>query len=169
MLRQEGLVTERPTRGLVVRELNRTEVEDLFDMREALEVTSCRLAAQRATEDDLRTLKSLLDQSREATARGDVEEALDANGKFHDEISRIARNDLLRAVLEPLHGRLQWLFRQTTDLEQLCTQHEELLDAIASADTWMAAQEAEKHVRTSRHSTLRALFQQTSSPRAASG
>ncbi|MBG0738561.1 GntR family transcriptional regulator [Paeniglutamicibacter antarcticus] len=159
MLREEGLVTERPTRGLVVRELTRADVEELFDVREALEGMSCRLAAQRATDMDLSALKQILDQAKEATARKDVGAAREANGKFHDEIPRLAHNELLRNILEPLHGRLQWLFRQTDDLELLCSEHEQLLDAIASGDADLAARVAEQHVRSSRHRTLHALFQ----------
>ncbi len=159
MLREEGLVTERPTRGLVVRELTRADVEELFDVREALEGMSCRLAAQRATDTDLVALKHFLDQAKEATARKDVSAAREANGKFHDEIPRLAHNELLRNILEPLHGRLQWLFRQTDDLELLCSEHQQLLDAIASGDAELAAKVAEQHVRSSRHRTLHALYQ----------
>lgn len=159
MLREEGLVAERPTRGLVVRELTRTDVEELFDVREALEGMSCRLAAQRATDTDLQALKQLLDAAKDATRRQDVGAAREANGKFHDEIPRLAHNELLRNILEPLHGRLQWLFRQTDDLELLCSEHEQLLDAIASGDADLAAKVAEQHVRSSRHRTLHALFQ----------
>ncbi|MCZ2403688.1 GntR family transcriptional regulator [Paenarthrobacter sp. Z7-10] len=160
MLREEGLVAERSTRGLVVRELTRADVEELFDVREALEAMSCRLAAQRATDTDLLALKRLLEEAKDATGRQDAGAAREANGRFHDEIPRMAHNELLRNILEPLHGRLQWLFRQTDDLELLCSEHEQLLDAIASGDTELAARAAEQHVRSSRHRTLHALFQQ---------
>jgi DNA-binding GntR family transcriptional regulator len=159
MLREEGLVAERPTRGLVVRELTRADVEELFDVREALEGMSCRLAARRVTEPELLALKGLLEQAADATRRQDVDAAREANGKFHDEIPRLAGNELLRNILEPLHGRLQWLFRQTDDLELLCSEHEQLLDAIASGDADLAARVAEQHVRSSRHRTLHFLFQ----------
>lgn len=159
MLREEGLVAERSTRGLVVRELTRADVEELFDVREALEGMNCRLAARRATETDLLDLKQFLDEAKAATLRLDAGAAREANDRFHDEIPRVAHNELLRNILEPLHGRLQWLFSQTDDLELLCSEHEQLLDAIASGDAELAAKVAEHHVRSSRHRTLYALFQ----------
>lgn len=75
MLREEGLVAERPTRGLVVRELTRADVEELFDVREALESMSSRLASRRATEADLHGLKKLLDEAKAAPERNDVRES----------------------------------------------------------------------------------------------
>jgi len=151
MLREEGLVAERSTRRLVVRELTRADVEELFDVRDAVEGISCRLAARRATETDLLALEQVLDEAKAATLRLDAGAAREANGRFHDEILRVAHNELLRNILEPFHGRLQWLFRQTDDLELLCSEHEQLLDAIASGDAELAAKVAEHHVRSSRH------------------
>ncbi|MDJ0357985.1 GntR family transcriptional regulator, partial [Paenarthrobacter sp. PH39-S1] len=46
MLRQEGLVSEKPnSRGIVVSSLSPEEVADLFDVRQALEVLACELAS----------------------------------------------------------------------------------------------------------------------------
>ena len=77
-LRQEGLLTELPKRGIAVRSLERKDVEELFDVREALEVMACQLAAQRATEDDLGMLRDLVQRSREAVSAHDVITAREA-------------------------------------------------------------------------------------------
>lgn len=161
MLREERLIADRSTGGLVVSELTRADVEELFDVREALERMSCSLAAQHATEDDLLFVKRLLVDAKNATQAQDIAAAREANGRFHDELPRLAGNELLRSILDPLHGHLQWLFRQADDLEVLCTEHEQLLDAIASGDAETAARAAELHVRSSRKRTLSALFQRS--------
>ncbi|MGW5641678.1 GntR family transcriptional regulator [Saccharopolyspora sp. NPDC003752] len=146
MLIQEGLVAERASRGSVVARLSDKDVEDLFDVRLSLEVLACRLAAQRATPEDIARLDALLDRAADALARGSINEAHRANSEFHDEVTRIADNGFLRAALEPLQGRMHWLFRHVTDLPELVQEHRDLLAAIASGDLERAAAQSAHHI-----------------------
>lgn len=146
MLGQEGLLAERATRGSVVAALSEKEVEDLFDVRASLEVLACRLASQRATPEDLGRLEGLLADAADALARGSINEAHRFNNDFHDEVTRIADNTFLRTALEPLQGRMHWLFRHVTDLPELIEEHRELLAAIASGDPERAAAQSTKHI-----------------------
>ncbi|GAA3706840.1 GntR family transcriptional regulator [Zhihengliuella alba] len=146
MLRQEGLVAEKATRGSVVAGLTEKDVRDLFDMREALEVLACRLAAERATEDELAALERLLSDAEAHLARGAADEARRANSEFHDAVTRICDNELLRNALEPLQGRMHWLFRHADDLAELIAEHRRLLLAIASGDPDRAGLESACHV-----------------------
>ncbi|MHC8609521.1 GntR family transcriptional regulator [Paenarthrobacter ureafaciens] len=146
MLRQEGLIRDRAGRGSEVSGLSAKDVEDLFDVRQSLEVLACRLAAKRATAEDLRHLESLLDQAEKFLAKGSILEAHRANSEFHDAITRIANNDFLRSALEPLQGRMHWLFRHVSDLPELIREHRELYAAIASGDPDRAAHQSASHV-----------------------
>src|SRR5882757_3844686 len=56
----EGFVTFETPRRTVVRRLTRTDVTELFELREALEVYAAGRAAERATQEGLAELKSLL-------------------------------------------------------------------------------------------------------------
>src|SRR6478735_7604220 len=61
MLRQEGILSERAnSRGMVVSSLTPEQVADLFAVRLALEVLASKLAAARATREELAHLNSLL-------------------------------------------------------------------------------------------------------------
>lgn len=146
MLVQEGVLAERASRGSVVAALSEKDVEDLFDVRHSLEVLACRLAAQRAAPEDIARLGSLLDRTEDALARGSVNEAHRLNSEFHDEVTRIADNNFLRAALEPLQGRMHWLFRHVRDLPELVREHRELLAAIASGDPERAATQSTHHI-----------------------
>lgn len=146
MLVQEGLLAERASRGSVVAALSEKDVEDLFDVRLSLEVLACRLAAQRATPEDVERLEALLDRASDALARGSINEAHRANSEFHDEVTRIADNGFLRTALEPLQGRMHWLFRHVTDLRELVQEHRDLLAAIASGDAERAAAQSAHHI-----------------------
>src|SRR4029453_16918276 len=146
MLRQEGLIQDRASRGMEVAGLSAKDVEDLFDVRQSLEVLACRLAAKRATDKDLDQLKGLLDEADRCLAKGAVMDAHRANSEFHDEITRIANNDFLRSALEPLQGRMHWLFRHVSDLPELIQEHRDLYSAIASGDPERAAAQSASHI-----------------------
>ncbi|MBT8161865.1 MULTISPECIES: GntR family transcriptional regulator [Arthrobacter] len=146
MLRQEGLIQERASRGSEVAGLSPKDVEDLFDVRQSLEVLACRLAATRATNEDLEHLAGLLEEAERCLAKGSILEAHRANSEFHDAITAIANNDFLRSALEPLQGRMHWLFRHVSDLPELIQEHRELYAAIASGDPGRAATQSASHI-----------------------
>ncbi|WP_434612197.1 GntR family transcriptional regulator [Arthrobacter sp. A5] len=148
MLRQEGLVSEKPnSRGIVVSSLSPEEVADVFDVRQALEVLACELASARATPEDLAYLGGLLDQADLGLEQGSILEAQNANNEFHDAITSIAANDFLRAALEPLQGRMHWLFRHASDLPELIQEHRRLFEAIATGDPKHAALVSYEHIQ----------------------
>ncbi|WP_285245638.1 GntR family transcriptional regulator [Pseudarthrobacter sp. fls2-241-R2A-127] len=146
MLRQEGLISDRGARGAEVSSLSPKDVEDLFDVRQSLEVLACRLAARRATAEDLAYLKGLLDNAEGFLAKGAVMEAHRSNSEFHDAITGIADNNFLKSALEPLQGRMHWLFRHVSDLPELISEHRELYTAIASGDPDRAAAQSASHI-----------------------
>lgn len=146
MLRQEGIISDRSGRGAEVSALSTKDVADLFDVRNSLEVLACRLAATRASEADLQKLHNLLGAAEEYLAKGSVLEAHRSNSEFHDLITRIADNDFLRSALEPLQGRMHWLFRHVSDLPELLQEHRALYLAIASGDPERAAIQSASHI-----------------------
>ncbi|WP_427135404.1 GntR family transcriptional regulator [Pseudarthrobacter sp. S9] len=146
MLRQEGLISDRASRGTEVSTLSPKDVEDLFDVRQSLEVLACRLAAVRATPQDLEYLEGLLEEAQRCLTKGAVMEAHRANSEFHDAITRIADNGFLKSALEPLQGRMHWLFRHVSDLPELIQEHRELYAAIAGGDPERAATQSASHI-----------------------
>lgn len=157
-LETEGFVQVVPRKGVVIRQLSRKNVEELYDVREALEVLATRRAAENSGPADRRRLNQHLTQARRALDAGKIERFGAANEAFHDEIIALARNELLAEMLEPLQGRLHWLFRQIDDPESLLDEHRRLYDAIASGDPDVAGARALEHVRINRAIALRVLF-----------
>jgi DNA-binding GntR family transcriptional regulator len=158
MLESEGMVSVLPRRGgVLVRQLDREDVEDLFDVREALEVLAARRAAGRADQAGLDALGRLLDTARRAHAAGDAEAVDAANTEFHEQVYRLGRNRLIPEMLGPLTGRLRWLFRQNIEHVRVLADHERLHRALADHDPDLAAAVALEHIRASRRMVLRML------------
>ncbi|TXI57788.1 MAG: GntR family transcriptional regulator [Mycolicibacterium mageritense] len=157
-LQREGLAESLPSRGLVVSTLDQRQVTDLFGIREALEVHAVREATVRIAQGTPHHLHDALADARTAIASGDVDAAHAANARFHDEIIALSGNVLLEGILEPLMGRLHWLFRQILDVEMVIDEHQRLCDAMVAGDPERAATLARAHVLTYRAHTLDYLF-----------
>ncbi|MEU4489168.1 GntR family transcriptional regulator [Streptomyces purpurascens] len=154
----EGFVHFETPRRTVVRRLTPTDVKELFELREALEVYAAGLAASRATPEDLAEVQELLDRAAAATEAEDAEAITDVNSRLHDRIVAMAGNSLLTEALEPVAGRLRWMTRRNEEWPQLLVEHRELYEAIASGDPDRARAHALTHVRTNYRSTVRQLF-----------
>lgn len=156
-LKGEGLISQLPRSGMVVTELTRQMVEELLDVREALEVLSVRQATQRATPSEIKRLRKLLDTAATALQREDLKAFNRTNSLLHDLITQMARNDLLASLIQPLQGRLHWLLRQNGDPRLVHAQHVAVCEAIAAGDPHRAEQVALEHVQTSRDLALSSL------------
>lgn len=156
-LESEGFVELLPRRGAVVRDLTRSVVADLFDIRQVLEGLAARLVAEHIDADGLARIAAVVEDGRRAVEAGDHSWAGTANTAFHETLLDLTGNPSLRAVLAPVTGRLRWLFRQTTDHERVQAEHEQLYAALRSGDAELAAAVAVAHVRASRHMVLDAM------------
>ncbi|MGA5897611.1 GntR family transcriptional regulator [Streptomyces venetus] len=160
----EGFVHFETPRRTVVRRLTPTDVKELFELREALEVYAAGLAASRATPEDLAEVQELIGRAAAATEAGDAELITDLNSRLHDRIMAMACNSLLTEALEPVAGRLRWMTRRNEEWPQLLVEHRELYEAIASGDPDRARAHALTHVRTNYRSTMRHLFGDEEAP-----
>lgn len=154
----EGFVLFETPRRTVVRRLTPTDVDELFELREALEVYAAGLAAERAGRDSLAELEELLDQAAAATRARDAERITDINTRFHDRVLAMAGNSLLISVMEPVDGRLRRLTRQNEQWSELLDEHRALYEAIASGDRDRARASALAHVQANHRTILDLLF-----------
>jgi DNA-binding GntR family transcriptional regulator len=152
VLESEGLVVAQPRRSAVVATLSRQDVQDLFDVRLALEPLAARLAAQRAGPAAAAALHEITAAAGAAAAARQLDRVAELNTRFHATICGYSGNLLLRTMSERLHARLQWVYRRgaADRLTHSWAEHEGMLAAIRSGDGDRAAAEAGRHVRNAR-------------------
>lgn len=149
LLAHENLVVVTPRHGLYVADVNVGDLEQLSEMRLSLESLSARLAAQRATADDLVVLEALRQERSTLTAE-DSRRLFDLDHKFHQAIAKAARNKYLSQTLDRLFGlsRRLW-YLVLPDMGYLPTAVEEhlvLVEAIKAGDADRAGQIMYDHV-----------------------
>nr|NLD39842.1 GntR family transcriptional regulator [Actinomycetales bacterium] len=157
-LASEGFVTIVPRRGALVTELRREHLEEIFEVREALEAQESVLAAQRATPAQRAAMRAAVEEAAAAAGRGDMEVMNAANIRFHEILAQSTRNSSLASILGPIKNRFNWIMRQSEETLGVAEEHRALLEAIEAGDTELARALAIGHVRTSKRLTLTVLF-----------
>jgi DNA-binding GntR family transcriptional regulator len=160
-LHAEGLVIMRPNRSAFVSSLTVREVEELFEIRAALEVLAVRTAIAAMTSDAMAELVALKD--RMDRARRDLPEWLKRHDDFHQMICSLGG----RTRVPQEVGRIRLAIRpyilmnmRMYDLVEMPGhEHSALLDALASGDVARAEQTMHDHVTNPAKSLIKFLQQ----------
>jgi DNA-binding GntR family transcriptional regulator len=150
LLAHENLVVITPRHGLYVADVNVPDLEQLSEMRLALEGLSARLAAQRANDDDNAVLEALRHEQASTPAE-DSRRLFDVDHKFHQTVAQAAHNKYLAASLERLFGLSQRLWYLALPslgfLPSSVEKHLELVEAIKTRDGDQAERIMREHVK----------------------
>jgi DNA-binding GntR family transcriptional regulator len=150
LLAHENLVIITPRHGLYVADVNVPDLEQLSEMRLALEGLCARLAAQRATADEILILETLR-QEQASTPAEDRRRLFDIDHKFHQAIAQAAHNRYLADSLERLFGQSQRLWYLALPklgfLPGAVEKHLDLVQAIENGDGNEAEQIMRGHVQ----------------------
>jgi DNA-binding GntR family transcriptional regulator len=140
MLQSEALVVLVPHVGATVATISKNSILDVFTMLEGLETVGTRLAAERATAQDLEGLSILVHEMEQMIAQGRNEDWADLNTRFHLTIAAIPG----LAMLEEMTARVltcwdrvrRYYFRGVLvhRVDQAQQEHHEMLVAITGRD-----------------------------------
>jgi DNA-binding GntR family transcriptional regulator len=151
-LEAEGWVDLRPSQGAFVHVPTDHEVDELFDVRELLEVETARLAARAASGDDVERLRAIWREGEIAVRSGETERIVIANNEFHAELARVAGNAVLAELAGVVSRRVRWYYRMVAPLrgQESWAEHRDLIDAVEAGDEERAAEVARKHTERTR-------------------
>ncbi len=160
-LELEGFVVMIPRRGTYVADLSIKDINEVFEIRTALDVLAAGLAVERITEDELEQLERLLVEIGELIETDDTDRIVEVDSQFHDVLYRASRNDRLVGIINNLREQftrfrsisIQYPGRMVKSVEE----HRRLVEAIASRDTELAQQIAREHMENSEQTLLQDL------------
>lgn len=147
-LDSEGLVVMRPNRGATVTHLTSFEVEELFEIRVALEVLAARVAVPHLTNDVKSELISL--RQRMDAARHDPLVWVKRHDEFHQFICEIGNRRRLAHEVARIRNSVQpyvlMYMHVYNTIEIPGLEHSSLIDALASGDVQLAERVMREHV-----------------------
>ena len=162
-LELEGFVIMIPRRGTYVADLSIRDINEVFEIRTALDVLAAGLAVERITEDELEQLERLLVEIGKSIEGDeiDIDKIVETDSQFHDVLYKASRNDRLVGIINNLREQItrfrsismQYPGRMKVSVEE----HRQLVEAIAERNTELAQQIAREHMENSEQTLLQEL------------
>lgn len=157
----EGLVVIEPNRGARVRSVDRSFVENVFDLRNALEALMARRAAERRSDADLVAMRTAADQFVAAVRAEQRQAVLQANRALHDAVYLASGNTEAFEVFKRHWVLVTTLFdsygfdedRMQGEIEE----HTYIIYAIRQGDGAAAAAVMSTHIERAKQDLLRRM------------
>ena len=161
-LESEGLVKPLERRGFSVARDSREEMEDLFDIRAALEGYAIRLICDCITDESIDALKDLIHKAENALKRKKLDEIFKYNTRFHDILHGVISHksrfytliaDTRKYVLRYRKDSLHYL----TGARRTIDGHKKILMAIGLKDPDLCERVMREHVQEAKEEALRTI------------
>ncbi len=143
-------------------QLNAVTILEVLEVRRGIEKQSVELAAQHRTADDMAQLQQTLVALRQNRHELSVYSQLDA--QLHLQIAVASQNSLLRYFVESFSGAFRHVSlaglqnrRTQLELDQVHTDHEEMVDAVVCQRIDNAVRIMDQHVTSAIHAIRRTL------------
>lgn len=154
-LSKEGYLTFLRGRGVTILPISRKEAEDIVEMRNILELSGCRLAAERATQAQIEELRVwIMQMEHELGSSGDPTQMYKLDRGFHESIFVAAGNAWLADAAENCRDHFLRVEGQTgfDSLERskrIIEEHIVIYEAILDRDVVRAEQAMTQHLKSS--------------------
>jgi len=158
MLEKERLIERQPQKGYRVGTFSLQEIEDLYDLRIALEVLAARQAAKRMSASARKRLADIVSEFGRFLKADRKQHILQRGQDFHVVILEASGNRSLAEMGRAILDRI-WVIQNinllTTDhLSEAHPQHLQILEALERADAKRAASLMEKHLTQAKEFVL---------------
>jgi DNA-binding GntR family transcriptional regulator len=152
MLEGIGLVTKRHFVGYCsAPQLNRREVDQLYEVRMLVEPFAARRAAERMTDAEIEQVSELAASMQPASSRTSYDHFADQDTELHDLVAAGSGNPIIQATLARLHAHLH-IFRLRFHSEvttEAYAEHHLLIEALQARDGDKAAEAMRDHLERS--------------------
>ncbi len=151
---KEGLVVAVRNKGFRVTELADSELDEMSDIRQLIEVPTVAKIARRCSGSvaaQVEALRPLARRIVECAEKGELIEYVEADRRFHLELLSLAGNQHLVRVVGELRARSRLYgleqLASRGDLADYAREHEELIDLVLARDARGATKVMKHHIR----------------------
>ncbi len=152
-LEREGLLKLERHRGARVTSLSTRDIDEIYELRVALERLAIDRACKFGIESDFVAMAEIVEALRDATQREDVVAVVEWDVRFHDSIYVAAKHDRLYQSWSILRPQIEtFLFSRSMDqrnyLDKAVHEHVALLDIIRQRSRAAATAMIEDHIHS---------------------
>ncbi|MCS0503973.1 GntR family transcriptional regulator [Ancylobacter mangrovi] len=149
VLEQEGFVRSVPRRGIFVVRKSKGEIIEMIIVWAALESMAARLAAERASDDDIAQLRDMFHDFDDDAPSEHMNEYSDANIRFHQTIIRLSGCQMIAEMTENLFIHIRGIravsVRQENRSERSLQEHRAIIAALVARDADLAERLVREH------------------------
>jgi DNA-binding GntR family transcriptional regulator len=158
-LEQEELVTRLPRGGFVVRQWNRSDVEEIFGIRSVLESYAASVATEKIDDAKLAMLEDKLRESEECLKRRDTEKLIQLNTEFHDILYKSSNSRKLYHMINNLRDyfyRYRVAILGLNGIPQVSLRdHRKMVAAMRKKDSALVEKLVREHILRGKEIVLR--------------
>jgi DNA-binding GntR family transcriptional regulator len=148
-LEHEGLVRILPRRGIYIVRKSKDEITEIITVWAALEGMAARLVCERATDDDIATLRTLFTEFEDGELRTHLNEYSAANLRFHQRIIELCQSPLLLQMVTNLLVHVRAIRGRTIGdedrAERSIVDHMHIIEALEARDAELAERLVRDH------------------------
>ena len=146
-LYNEGLLEKLPRKGFYVRKFSKTEINEIFDIRSALEMLSVSFLTKKITPEIKKNLENFLKDFEQAYNKNNSKKYYNVDVSFHQYLIESSKNELLKTIIENFNILLICYTKGfVLELDESYSQHKDLIQAIINGDVSKAEMSIKKHI-----------------------
>ncbi|KIL41983.1 hypothetical protein SD70_03740 [Gordoniibacillus kamchatkensis] len=142
-LLKEGLIVSVPRKGMAVRKVTESEVEQIFLLRTTIETNVIQRLAETIEAKQLAELKQICRLQEEEMLRNDDIAFIKLDQEFHMALTRIAGYELIEQVLLNLHNLSQLIglraIKKSNRMKEVLEEHLDIISCIERKNSLEAA------------------------------
>ncbi len=153
-LEQEGLIENITNKGAYVLGFEKQDVEDLYEIRQAVEGVAIKWAIERISEDERIQLQEIYELMEFYTQKKDINKVMDINTRFHEAIYTATKSRFMTQILRAYQlyvekTRQVGMYHESL-LEETLKEHKSILDCFFTQDTKKGTQEIIEHLNNAK-------------------
>jgi len=162
---QEGFVRQISGRGYFVKEITIKEIEDLYEVREALEVLAAQQAIRNINNRQIKKLCEILKSHKKLIQKDEPKARLLEDADFHKTITLSSGNQYLYEIINNIFDKIPTF--QTIDpltLKRAKTayqQHREIFNLLKEKDSQGLKRRIRKHISEAKKDAIERLKKKT--------
>ncbi len=160
-LERDGLVEYILRRGVVVRAFTIADVEEIYTIRNALEMITLPAIIENATPEDIQSMREKLHQMDVFISKNDIDGLSPLARSFHDQLTSISG---LNRILRVIQSQDEYIRRfsamsiaRETRRKSAHEEHYKLIEYVEQKDLENFTQLMKKHIERSKETCLMAL------------
>jgi DNA-binding GntR family transcriptional regulator len=160
----EGLIESIPRVGYVVKAINEEEVEEICEIRVAIEGVGACWAMKKAPQRLIEDLRKNISMSEEKAAQGDPKAFVELDAQFHEIIARLSGSKRLQELGQTLRRhmlryRIESIYL-TENVSRAIQGHKGILEAIEKGNLEEVNKAIKAHLEQSKKDILRYAFKE---------